>query len=65
MIIFESVSFRPGIFKTTNEIRIVVLLFVTYNVHSNVRMAACCVDTMFKAQRAILIMSLKLISTSF
>ena len=35
IMIFESESFKPGIFKTTNKNCIVFLLFVTYNVHSN------------------------------
>ena len=37
MIIFESESFKPGIFKTTKLNCIVFLLFISYNVHSNVK----------------------------
>ena len=37
-----------------------LLIFVTYNVHSNVRMATGRVDSIFKAQCAILMTSLKL-----
>ena len=42
-----------------------VLVFVTYNVNSNVGMATGCVDLIFKAQCAILMTSLKLTTTSF
>ena len=44
IIIFESESFKPGIIQTTKENCIVFLLFVTYNVHPNVRKATKCVD---------------------
>ena len=44
VIIFEYESLKPSILKTTKQKCIVFLLFVTYNVHSNVRMATGCVD---------------------
>ena len=54
---FESRSFKHGIFEPTKSNCIVFLLFVTYNVHSNVRMATDCVDSLFKTECAILINS--------
>ena len=65
MIIFESESFKPSIFKTTKENCIVFLLFVTCNVHSNIRMATDYVDSIFKAQCGILMTSLKSTTMSF
>ena len=44
MLIFGSESFKPSIFKTTEQNCVVFLLFVTCNVHSNVRMAKGYVD---------------------
>ena len=65
IIIFKSESFKPRIFITTTYNCIEFLLFVTYNVHLNVIMATCCVDSIFKAQCAFLMMSLKWTTTSF
>ena len=65
IIIFESVSFKPHIFITTTYNCIEFLLFVTYNVHFNVRMATCCVDSIFIAHCAFLMTSLKWTTTSF
>ena len=65
MIIFESDPFKPSIFKTSKENFIVYLLFVTCNVHSNVKMATDYVDSIFKAQCGVLMSSLKLLTTSF
>ena len=65
MIIFESESFKPSILKLQSKIALSFLLFVTYNVHSNDRMATGYVDSIFKAQCGILMTSLKLTTTSF
>ena len=65
MMIFETDSFTPSIYKTVKYNFIVFLLFVTCNVHSNVRMATGYVDSIFKAQCRVLMTSLKLTTTSF
>ena len=65
MIIYESESFKPSIFKTTKLNPNIFLLFVTCNVHSNVKMATGNVESLFKAQCGILMTSLKLTTTSF
>ena len=65
MIIFESDTFKPSIFKTAKENFIVFLLFVTCNVHSNVKMTTNYVDSIFKVQCGVLMTSLKLTTTSF
>ena len=64
MIIFESDTFKPSIFKTTKENFIVFLLFITCTVHSNVKMATDYIDSIFKAQCSVLMTSLKLTTTS-
>ena len=65
MIIFESESFKPSIFKTTKLNCIFFLLFITCNVHSNVRMVTGYVDSIFKARCGILMTPLKLTTTPF
>ena len=65
MIIFEFKSFKPSIFKTAKYNFILCLLFVTCNVHSNVRMATGYVDSIFKAQCGDIMTSLELTTTSF
>ena len=65
MIIFESKSFKPSIFKATEYNGIVSLLFVTCNVQSNVRMVAGYVDSICTAKSGILMTSLKLTTTTF
>ena len=47
-----------------NKTALYFFLFVTYNVYSNVRMATGCVDSMFNAQCAILMTSLKVTISS-
>ena len=65
IIEFESESFKPRIFKTTKLNCQEFLLFVTYNVKLNVRMATGRTDSIFKAQCAFLMTSLKFATTSF
>ena len=55
----------PASLKQQSKTALLFLVFVTYNVNSYVRMATCCVDSIFKAQWAILMTSLKLTTTSF
>ena len=47
-----------------NKIALYFYFFVSYNVHLNIRMATVCVDSIFKAQFAILMTSLKLTTTT-
>ena len=65
MIMFESDSFKPSIFKAAKQNFIVFLLFVTCNAHSNVRMPTGYDDSIFKVQCGVLMTSLKLTTTSF
>ena len=55
----------PAALKLQSKTAMYFLLFVTYNVNSNVRMATGCFDSRFKTQCAFLMTSLKLKITSF
>ena len=51
--------------KPHNKTALYFNFLFNYNVHSNVRMATGCVDSIFKTQCTIFITSMKLTTTSF
>ena len=55
----------PASLKPQKKLHCIFTFCYIYNVHSNVRMATCCVDSLYKAQFAILMTSLKLTTASF
>ena len=61
----ESNLSRRASLKPQNKTALNFNFSVTYNVHSNVRMATGCVDSIFNTQWSFLMTSLKLITTSF